>query len=158
MQWELAALHRWLKEFVLCVCVSVSAALKYSVALCQQKCKRQGTLETNYCSSNFGKKSSAFFQMCLKHITATHVSLLCACCSLLNSPTSYIYIKGPNPHRIVSSQIYGSSVTISSQISLNKQFTVLLACSCHHLGSSDFSLLISKTYLIVWQEVKQCIG
>ncbi|XP_075903459.1 procollagen C-endopeptidase enhancer 2b [Nelusetta ayraudi] len=27
--------------------------LKYSVALCQQKCKRHGTLESNYCSSNF---------------------------------------------------------------------------------------------------------
>ncbi|XP_071341170.1 procollagen C-endopeptidase enhancer 2b isoform X1 [Trachinotus anak] len=27
--------------------------LKYSVALCQQKCKRRGTLESNYCSSNF---------------------------------------------------------------------------------------------------------
>ncbi|KAM9827490.1 procollagen C-endopeptidase enhancer 2b isoform 1-T1 [Neosynchiropus ocellatus] len=29
------------------------SALKYSVALCQQKCKRRGTLESNYCSSNF---------------------------------------------------------------------------------------------------------
>lgn len=36
-----------------------SAALKYSVALCQQKCKRRGTLESNYCSSNFGKVAGA---------------------------------------------------------------------------------------------------
>uniref|UniRef100_A0A3B3YPN3 Procollagen C-endopeptidase enhancer 2b n=1 Tax=Poecilia mexicana TaxID=48701 RepID=A0A3B3YPN3_9TELE len=27
--------------------------LKYSAALCQQTCKRRGTLESNYCSSNF---------------------------------------------------------------------------------------------------------
>ncbi|XP_019739265.1 procollagen C-endopeptidase enhancer 2 [Hippocampus comes] len=27
--------------------------LKYSVALCRQKCKRRGTLESNFCSSNF---------------------------------------------------------------------------------------------------------
>lgn len=39
----------------LAVCVCVSTALKYSVALCQQKCNRRGTLESNYCSSNFGK-------------------------------------------------------------------------------------------------------
>uniref|UniRef100_A0AAQ4QK44 Procollagen C-endopeptidase enhancer 2 n=1 Tax=Gasterosteus aculeatus aculeatus TaxID=481459 RepID=A0AAQ4QK44_GASAC len=38
-------------EFFLCMCVP--AALKYSVALCQQKCKRRGTLESNYCSSHF---------------------------------------------------------------------------------------------------------
>lgn len=44
----------------LCVCVCVSAALKYSVALCQQKCKRRGTLESNYCSSHFGKNISAY--------------------------------------------------------------------------------------------------
>lgn len=36
-----------------------SAALKYSVALCQQKCKRRGTLESSYCSSNFGKVAGA---------------------------------------------------------------------------------------------------
>lgn len=31
--------------------------VKPTVALCQQKCKRSGTLESNYCSSNFGKES-----------------------------------------------------------------------------------------------------
>lgn len=34
-----------------------SLALKYSAALCQQKCKRKGTPESHYCSSNFGKRS-----------------------------------------------------------------------------------------------------
>lgn len=38
-----------------CSCVCVFVALKYSVVLCQQKCKRRGTLESNYCSSNFGE-------------------------------------------------------------------------------------------------------
>lgn len=46
-------------NFLMCVCVS--AALKYSVALCQQKCKRRGTLESNYCSSNFGETINVFF-------------------------------------------------------------------------------------------------
>ncbi|XP_018608857.1 procollagen C-endopeptidase enhancer 2-like [Scleropages formosus] len=32
---------------------TTTAMLKYSVALCQQKCKRNGTLEDHYCSSNF---------------------------------------------------------------------------------------------------------
>ncbi|MBN3304025.1 PCOC2 endopeptidase, partial [Amia calva] len=32
---------------------TVLSALKYSAALCQQKCKRSGTLHSNYCSSNF---------------------------------------------------------------------------------------------------------
>ncbi|MGH0145672.1 UNVERIFIED_CONTAM: hypothetical protein FKN15_015307 [Acipenser sinensis] len=31
-----------------------ATTLKYTAALCQQKCKRSGTLESNYCSSNFG--------------------------------------------------------------------------------------------------------
>ncbi|XP_057184602.1 procollagen C-endopeptidase enhancer 2-like [Triplophysa rosa] len=31
----------------------LSPALKYSAALCQQKCKRKGTPESHYCSSNF---------------------------------------------------------------------------------------------------------
>uniref|UniRef100_A0A4W5LFS3 NTR domain-containing protein n=1 Tax=Hucho hucho TaxID=62062 RepID=A0A4W5LFS3_9TELE len=31
----------------------VSPALKYSVGLCQQKCKRSGTVESNYCTSDF---------------------------------------------------------------------------------------------------------
>ncbi|XP_066564974.1 procollagen C-endopeptidase enhancer 2b [Amia ocellicauda] len=30
-----------------------ATTLKYSAALCQQKCKRSGTLHSNYCSSNF---------------------------------------------------------------------------------------------------------
>ncbi|XP_033885179.1 procollagen C-endopeptidase enhancer 2-like [Acipenser ruthenus] len=30
-----------------------ATTLKYTAALCQQKCKRSGTLESNYCSSNF---------------------------------------------------------------------------------------------------------
>lgn len=34
---------------------SLWKALKPTVSLCQQKCKRSGTLESNYCSSNFGK-------------------------------------------------------------------------------------------------------
>ncbi|CAB1349968.1 unnamed protein product, partial [Coregonus sp. 'balchen'] len=29
-------------------------SLKYSVGLCQQKCKRSGTIESNYCTSDFG--------------------------------------------------------------------------------------------------------
>ncbi|XP_061522994.1 procollagen C-endopeptidase enhancer 2b [Phycodurus eques] len=42
-----------------CECLGVSCGqqqllpLKYSVALCRQKCKRRGTLESNFCSSNF---------------------------------------------------------------------------------------------------------
>uniref|UniRef100_A0A668UAU3 Procollagen C-endopeptidase enhancer 2b n=1 Tax=Oreochromis aureus TaxID=47969 RepID=A0A668UAU3_OREAU len=39
--------------FFVCVSFSLCAALKYSVALCRQKCKRRGTLESNYCSSDF---------------------------------------------------------------------------------------------------------
>lgn len=34
---------------------SLQKVAKPTVALCQQKCKRSGTLESNYCSSNFGK-------------------------------------------------------------------------------------------------------
>ncbi|XP_061613877.1 procollagen C-endopeptidase enhancer 2b isoform X2 [Phyllopteryx taeniolatus] len=42
-----------------CECLGVSCGrqqllpLKYSVDLCRQKCKRRGTLESNFCSSNF---------------------------------------------------------------------------------------------------------
>lgn len=56
------------------------------------------------------------------------MSQLCSCCSLLNLPTvTYVLmLKGPNLHGIVSSEIYVSPVTISSQISPNRQFTVLL--------------------------------
>lgn len=32
-------------------------ALTYSEALCKQKCKRSGTIESHYCLSNFGKKN-----------------------------------------------------------------------------------------------------
>lgn len=49
------------------VCACVPAALKYSAALCQQKCKRRGTLESNYCSSNFGKNISAFCNLFKAH-------------------------------------------------------------------------------------------
>lgn len=53
--------------FLVRVCVCVSAALKYSVALCQQKCKRRGTLESNYCSSNFGKNIGAYCSLFKPH-------------------------------------------------------------------------------------------
>ncbi|KAG9343522.1 hypothetical protein JZ751_013688 [Albula glossodonta] len=33
--------------------MTTATALNYSAALCQKKCKRTGTLETHYCSSNF---------------------------------------------------------------------------------------------------------
>ncbi|XP_062034715.1 procollagen C-endopeptidase enhancer 2 [Lepus europaeus] len=33
--------------------VTATAGVKPTVALCQQKCRRSGTLESNYCSSNF---------------------------------------------------------------------------------------------------------
>lgn len=46
-------------QITVCFFMCFSVALKYSVALCQQKCKRRGTLESNYCSSNFGKVANA---------------------------------------------------------------------------------------------------
>lgn len=52
---QFSVLHQRQPKLQFALHVFFSAALKYSVALCQQKCKRHGTLESNYCSSNFGK-------------------------------------------------------------------------------------------------------
>lgn len=40
---------------------ALQKAVKPTAALCQQKCKRSGTLESNYCSSNFGKEAKFLF-------------------------------------------------------------------------------------------------
>lgn len=52
-----------LSNYILLFCVS--PALKYSVALCQQKCKRSGTVESNYCTSDFGKRDTILLQVML---------------------------------------------------------------------------------------------
>lgn len=57
---QFSVLHQWRPKLQFALHVFSPAALKYSVALCQQKCKRQGTLESNYCSSNFGEFFSCF--------------------------------------------------------------------------------------------------
>uniref|UniRef100_A0A3P8XAH9 Procollagen C-endopeptidase enhancer 2b n=1 Tax=Esox lucius TaxID=8010 RepID=A0A3P8XAH9_ESOLU len=46
-----AVTTRPIHNFFLSFCFS--PALKYSVALCQPKCKRSGTIESNYCTSDF---------------------------------------------------------------------------------------------------------
>ncbi|XP_061877746.1 procollagen C-endopeptidase enhancer 2-like isoform X2 [Entelurus aequoreus] len=53
--------------------------LKYSVALCRQKCKRRGTLESNFCLSNFvitGTVISAVTRGGSAHVTVSIVSVL----------------------------------------------------------------------------------
>ncbi|KPP57886.1 Procollagen C-endopeptidase enhancer 2-like [Scleropages formosus] len=55
-----------------------TTTLKYSAALCQQKCKRNGTLESHYCASNFGKTM------------ITKIIVLCKKCPFIRRGLSYI--------------------------------------------------------------------
>lgn len=53
-----SALHLYqMLHFNFNLLFALQKVVKPTVAVCQQKCKRSGTLESNYCSSNFGKGS-----------------------------------------------------------------------------------------------------
>jgi len=52
------ALHLYqIPHFNFNLLFALQKVVKPTVALCQQKCKRSGTLESSYCSSNFGKEA-----------------------------------------------------------------------------------------------------
>lgn len=57
-----SALHLYqMLHFNFNLLFALQKVVKPTVALCQQKCKRSGTLESNYCSSNFGKGAKFLF-------------------------------------------------------------------------------------------------
>ncbi|XP_077480906.1 procollagen C-endopeptidase enhancer 2b isoform X2 [Stigmatopora argus] len=90
--------------------------LKYSVTLCRQKCKRRGTLESNFCSSNFvitGTVISAVTRGGSVHVTvsiinvykegnlaiqqagktmSTKMVILCKKCPLVKRGLNYIFM------------------------------------------------------------------
>lgn len=138
-----------------CVCVCVSAALKYSVALCQQKCKRRGTLESNYCSSNFGKNFIAYYNLFKPHELQ---SLICSSFAQDIIELTYCYVHtNPKTYTVQILQRFTSAQPTLTSAARSPLTSSLQSWSCHYLCSSDFSLRISKTSLIACQEVKGCI-